>query len=167
MPTEGRALPGLGIRLASLAVVAALAAADQYTKAWAFAAIPFGTSRDILPPILSFTLSENKGIILGIGGSVGWVFTVTSFAMLAALLVILWRKPLPWPMRLALCAIASGALGNGLDRYYLKHVRDFIDLHYHGHVYPTFNVADSCICIGAGILALGLWRAPENPKHAG
>ncbi len=163
MPAEGRALPRVGARLAALAVVAALAAADQVTKSWAFRALPWiGDTVDLLPPVLSFTHSENKGIILGIGSRIGGVFTLTSFAMLAVLVWMIWRKPMPGAWRLSLAAIASGALGNGLDRLRLGHVRDFIDVHYHGWVYPTFNVADSCICVGAAVLAIGLWRAPPE-----
>lgn len=167
MPTQGRADPGLGTRAFSLALIAALAAADQWSKSWAFDTLPGrGGSMDILPPVLSFTLSRNPGIVLGIGWQIPNLFLVTSFGMLAVLTVILWRKPIPWSWRGSLAAIASGALGNGLDRYQFKYVRDFIDVHYHGWVYPTFNVADSCICVGAAVLAIGLWRAPSRPGDA-
>ena len=125
---------------------------------------------DVLPPFLSFTLSRNPGIILGIGRQIPNLFLVTSFVMLGVLLFILWRKALPLSWRLSLAAIASGALGNGLDRYQFKYVRDFIDVHVNTPwgpvVYPTFNVADSCICVGAAVLAIGLWRAPPKPENA-
>lgn len=171
MPAEGRGGPGLGARLASVALVAGLGALDLATKSWAFDALQDlpGRTRPVMPPVLSLTLSENPGIILGLGASIKPVFTVIAFGMLAGLLVVLWRRRLPTAWRLALAGIAAGALGNGVDRFRLGHVRDFIDVHYHGFAnpmfnftYPTFNVADMCICVGAGILAVGLWRAPEE-----
>ena len=162
MPAQGRAHPGLGERSACLAAAALLAAADQASKSWAFSALPArdGTL-DVLPPVFSFTLSRNQGIVMGIGHQIGGVFTVTSFVMLAVLAYLIWTKAMPWHWRLSLAAIASGALGNGLDRLRLHYVRDFLDVHYHGLVYPTFNVADSCICVGATVLAIGLWRTPD------
>ena len=165
MPAQGRDLPGLGARAASLAVLAVLAAVDQASKAWAFALLPGkGDTRPVLPPVLSLTHSENPGIFMGIGSGISQVFTFTSFLMLGVLVWILWTKTLSWPWRLSVAAIASGALGNGLDRWRLKAVRDFLDFHYRGWTYPTFNAADICICVGAAVLAIGLWKAPE-PKR--
>ena len=104
---------------------------------------------------------------MGLGGNVGWIFSVTTLVMLAVLLWVLWTKTLPWAWRLSVAAIASGALGNGVDRVLWPHtVRDFIDVHYGRFVWPTFNVADSCICVGAFVLALGLWRTPDKAKDA-
>ena len=165
MPAQGRDRGGIGPRLASLAVLAALAAADQATKAWAFALLPrMHDTRPVLPPVFSLTHSENRGIFMGLGGSIGEIFVYTSFGMLAILVWVLWTKPMSWPWRLSVAAIGSGALGNGLDRVRLGHVRDFLDVHYRLWVYPTFNLADICICVGAGVLAIGLWKTPEPGK---
>ena len=162
MPTEGRAHPRLGDRLLALVLVASLAAADQWSKARADETLPArGGSVEVLPPVFSLTLSHNRGIFMGIGNRIGRVFTATSFAILAVLLWILWCKRLSRAWRASVAAIASGALGNGLDRLRFGYVRDFLDVHWHGWVYPTFNVADSCICVGAAVLALGLWREPS------
>ena len=164
MPAAGRAHPGLAARLLSLAAVLALAAADQATKAWAFRTLPaMGDSIEVLPPVFNLTHSENKGIVMGLGSRIGKVFTFTSFAMLAVLLWALWRRVMPWAWRLSVAGIASGALGNGLDRLRDGCVRDFLDFHYRGWTYPTFNLADSCICVGAAVLAFGLWRTPDAP----
>ena len=165
MPTQGRG-PGLTPRLVSLAVTGFLAAADLATKAWAFSTVP-REGLEVLPPVLDFRLSRNPGIFMGFGGQVGWIFTGTTLAMLGVLLYVLWTRTLPWAWRLALAAIASGAAGNGWDRLLAPHtVRDFIDVHYGRFVWPTFNVADSCICVGAFVLALGLWRTPDKAKDA-
>lgn len=166
MPAQGRAGPGLSGRLPCLALVAVLAFADLWTKDWAFSTLPAYGGREILPPVLSFTRSENQGIVMGIGSSIGWVFTLTSFAILGVLLWMIARRPMPRAWRLAMAAIASGALGNGLDRLRLGHVRDFIDVHYAGWTYPTFNLADSAICVGAAVLAFGLWKSPEEGPHS-
>ena len=165
MPAQGRGRGGVGVRAASLAILVALAAADQATKAWAFGLLPrMHDTLPVLPPVFSLTHSENPGIFMGIGGGIGRIFTFTSFGMLGVLAWILWVKPLSWPWRLSVAAIGSGALGNGLDRARLGIVRDFLDFHWRGWVYPTFNLADICICVGAGVLAVGLWKAPEAKK---
>ena len=165
MPTQGRG-PGLVPRLASLALTGLLAAADLATKSWAFARVP-REGMELLPPVLDFRLSRNPGIFMGFGGQVPWLFTGTTLILLAVLLWVLWTKPLPWTWRLAVAAIASGALGNGVDRVLAPYsVRDFIDVHYGSFVWPTFNVADSCICVGAAVLALGLWKAPGKAPDA-
>jgi signal peptidase II len=63
--------------------------------------------------------------------------------------------------------ILGGALGNVLDRVARRSVIDFIDFHVGGHHWYTFNVADSAIVVGAGLVILELlvdWRSPSQQK---
>jgi signal peptidase II len=57
---------------------------------------------------------------------------------------------------LALSFILGGAIGNVYDRITLGHVIDFIVWHYRDNYFPTFNIADSAICVGAGLLILDM-----------
>ncbi len=57
-----------------------------------------------------------------------------------------------------LALILGGALGNVIDRLRLGHVIDFVLAHWGPHYFPAFNVADSAITIGAGLLLLDAWR---------
>ena len=66
---------------------------------------------------------------------------------------------------LALSLIIGGALGNVLDRVRFDAVQDFIDVHLGQHHWPAFNVADSFIVIGAGILMLVSLLSKEDTKR--
>ena len=61
-----------------------------------------------------------------------------------------------------LCLIIGGAMGNGIDRLWLGQVIDFIDVHWYAYHWPAFNVADSSICIGVGLLLLDSFRAAKS-----
>jgi signal peptidase II len=62
----------------------------------------------------------------------------------------------------ALGLITGGALGNLADRLHLGAVTDFLDFHYGALHWPAFNVADAGLCIGAGLAALNMLRAPRG-----
>ena len=66
---------------------------------------------------------------------------------------------------IALGLIIGGALGNVIDRVRFNAVADFIDFHYQAYHYPAFNVADSCIVVGAGILMLSSLLIKEGTKR--
>jgi signal peptidase II len=70
----------------------------------------------------------------------------------------------PWPQRLTLFGlslITAGALGNGIDRLWLGQVIDFIDVYVRSYHWPSFNVADSAICVGVGCLLVDTLRRPS------
>jgi signal peptidase II len=70
------------------------------------------------------------------------------------------RVPQQYTLTLwGLCLIMAGALGNAIDRFWLGQVIDFIDVHWYTYHWPAFNVADSSICIGVGLLLLDSFRA--------
>ena len=62
-------------------------------------------------------------------------------------------------LRVGLAAILGGAAGNLVDRIRLGHVIDFLDVYWRGHHWPAFNVADSAICVGVGLILLDAFRA--------
>jgi signal peptidase II len=68
-----------------------------------------------------------------------------------------------------LALILGGAIGNVIDRIEHGYVVDFIFAHWQMHYFPAFNVADSAICIGAGLVildALSEWRREQALKHS-
>ena len=89
-------------------------------------------------------------------------------AILAAatlLAIFIWRHSLGLRTRLAQIAfglLCGGIAGNLIDRLMHGHVIDFIDLHFGSYIYPTFNVADSAICVG---VALYLWQSLRHPAQ--
>jgi signal peptidase II len=68
----------------------------------------------------------------------------------------------------ALAFILGGAAGNIIDRIRLGYVVDFLDVFYRGSHWPAFNVADSAICAGVGLLLIDtLFRPAKSPAEAG
>jgi len=139
----------------------ALYMADQATKAWAVKTLRFGEERVIIRGFFQFIYTENPGIAFGQlqeGGSFGrWFFVV--LAVLAAMAVFYYflRTPRNDDRVLGACALLlAGILGNLTDRARLGYVIDFIVLHAGDYHWPTFNIADASITIGALLLAYDL-----------
>ena len=135
--------------------------ADQASKAWAVKTLRFGEERVLIRGFLQFIYTENPGIAFGQlqeGGSFGrWFFVV--LAVLAAIAVFYYflRTPRNDDRVLGACALLlAGILGNLTDRARLGYVIDFIVLHAGNYHWPTFNIADASITVGALLLASDL-----------
>lgn len=141
---------------------------DQGSKAWALAALDYARP---LPVFFWFdlTLHYNPGaafsFLSNAGGWQRWLFTGLALAVSVGLVIWLWRlERKQYMLATGLALVLGGALGNLLDRVLLGHVVDFISVHYGGHYFPTFNIADSAITVGAGLLILdSLFGASAGP----
>ena len=134
---------------------------DQSSKAWAVRALRFGADRTILRGFLNFVYTENPGIAFGQlqeGGSFGrWFFVVLAVAAAVAVFYYFLRTPRNDDRVLGACALLlAGIAGNLTDRARLGYVIDFIVVHAGSWHWPTFNVADASISIGALLLAYDL-----------
>lgn len=134
---------------------------DQSSKAWAVRALSFGDDRTIIHSFLDFVYTENRGIAFGQlqeSGSFGrWFFVVLAIAAAVAVLYYFMRTPRNDDRVLGACALLlAGIAGNLTDRVRLGYVIDFIVLHAGSWHWPTFNVADASISIGALLLAYDL-----------
>jgi signal peptidase II len=134
---------------------------DQSSKAWAVRALRFGDDKQIIKGLLDLIYTENPGIAFGQlqeGGAFGrWFFVV--LAILAAMAVFYYfiRTPRNDDRVLGACSLLlAGILGNLTDRVRLGYVIDFIVLHAGSYHWPTFNVADASITLGAVLLAYDL-----------
>ena len=135
---------------------------DRITKELAQAHL---TSYIPLPvmPSLNFTLAYNKGAAFSFlhTGS-GWqVIFFASLAIFVVTLLLVWLRKLPaavsW-QAIGFTLIIGGALGNLWDRVCYGKVVDFIQLYYRHFYWPTFNIADSAICLGAVMLLIDQLR---------
>lgn len=143
--------------------------ADQASKAWAVRMLRFGDERVVIPRFLRFIYTENPGIAFGQlqeGGAFGrWFFVV--LAVLAALAVLYYfmRTPRNDDRILGSCALLlAGILGNLTDRVRLGYVVDFIVLHAGNYHWPTFNIADASITVGALLLAYDLMFSRKSTQ---
>jgi len=134
-----------------------LAGADQATKAWVLRALPLSRPLELVPGLFGLVHVRNTGVAFSFlaGLDHGWVrpllIAATVLAM-AAVVAYIWLLPAhgatPWGLGL----ILGGAAGNLVDRVRLGYVVDFLDLHWRGHHWPTFNVADIGITVGVALL---------------
>jgi len=134
---------------------------DQSSKAWAVRRLRFGGDKTIIQGFLDLIYTENKGIAFGQlqeGGSFGrWFFVGLAMTAAVAVLYYFFRIDRDDDRILGACALLlAGILGNLTDRIRLGYVIDFIVLHAGQYHWPTFNVADASICIGALLLAFDL-----------
>lgn len=142
--------------------------ADQLTKLWIAHRLPYGTYGELFGAIRVI-----KGFFylvhVGNTGAAWSMFSGQSvlLAILAAgtlVAIFVWRHALGLRDRMSqICfgLLCGGIFGNLVDRLVHGHVIDFIDLHFGSYVYPTFNVADSGICVG---VILYLWQTLRAPK---
>lgn len=135
--------------------------ADQASKAWAVKALRFADERVVVPSFLKFYYTENPGIAFGqlqTGGLFArWFFVVLAVAAAIAVLYYFFRTPRNDDRVLGACALLlAGIIGNMTDRVRLGYVIDFIVLHAGNYHWPTFNIADASITVGALLLAWDL-----------
>ena len=164
--TQTRALP---LRAAPsplwwrwLLVAAVVIALDLATKAMIVARFQEGESLPVTG-FMSLVLAYNTGAAFSfLAGATGWQrWLFAGIAVVAsAVLVYLIRRGGSRMLLLGLALILGGALGNLWDRVVLGHVTDFLLFHYRGWSWPAFNVADSAITVGAGLLILDSFRKP-------
>lgn len=121
----------------------------------------------VIPGFLNILRSENEGVVFGLFPGKTNVFILFSVIAIAAIIYIYIKadKAL-FISNLALGLVLAGAAGNLWDRIWYGYVRDFIDLHigsrYH---WPTFNIADSLICIGISVMVFSSFSASQ-PKES-
>jgi signal peptidase II len=140
-----------------LLLSAAIIALDLATKAWISSVMRYGEVREITS-FFNLVLAHNTGaafsFLAGAGGWQRWFFAAIAFAISIAIIVVLRGHTGNRLFALAIALVLGGALGNLYDRVTLGYVVDFVQLHAAGYYWPAFNVADSAICVGVGLL---LW----------
>ncbi len=156
--------PGFGL------IVLALLAVDQATKIAINSHLTLGESISVVPGFLHLTFVRNTGMAFGLLSAAAIPYKsvlVTLLSVVALVAVAIYAMTSPARGRLsqfALAFILGGAAGNISDRVRLGHVIDFIDVFYRGSHWPAFNVADSAICTGVGLLLLDTLLSPEPAK---
>lgn len=151
-------------------LVAALAVAglDRWTKAVVMDALRPGESI-VVAPFFNLVLWLNSGAAFSFLAGGGWGRLVLIAIAVAATILIVWLLAAPGrePLFCAgLALILGGALGNLWDRVETGHVVDFLLFHAGGYYWPAFNLADSAITLGAGLIIFDGLRAGKRAKAA-
>ena len=151
----------MGLIIAAIVIVA-----DQITKAVASSFLMLYQPLPVMP-LFNLTLMHNTGAAFSFlndaGGWQRWFFTVLAIAV--SVVILLWLRKMPAHERwqgIGLSLVMGGAIGNVIDRMRMGYVVDFLDFYYSTHHFPAFNVADSAITVGAGILLLLSFRKDQK-----
>jgi signal peptidase II len=145
-------------------IVLGILVLDQIVKQLVARLFALHEHYEILPGLLSLTHTRNQGAAFGLFSegtlpAQTVVLTLVSLAALVAIFLYFIRLPsdrvLP---RVGLSLVLGGAFGNLIDRMRLGYVIDFVDVYWHEYHWPTFNVADSAITVGVGLLLIDMLR---------
>ena len=131
---------------------------DQLTKIYFDRNYALGQVKVLIDNHLYLTHVRNPGAAFGIFADSAWRLPFFLTVALVAVVGIIWYlRTLPpsatW-MHLSLGLLLGGAVGNVIDRVRLGEVIDFIGVHWYQYHWPSFNVADSAICVGVAILLI-------------
>ena len=145
---------------------------DQWTKGIVTRAFEVHQSQTVIGGLFDLTYVRNSGAAFGLFASVDSsvkAIILNSVAVLVFVVVSVYalrssHKSVRLQMGFAL--ILGGAVGNLLDRVRFGYVVDFLDFSISGHHWPAFNIADSAICVGVGLLFLDMLRSEETHAAA-
>ena len=151
---------GAGKRLIYWLILAAvIIILDQITKLWISQSFMYGESMAVTN-FFNLVLVHNSGAAFSFlstaGGWQRWLFTAIAAIASAWMIWLLNKHQQETLFCLALTLILGGALGNLIDRIFYGYVIDFIDVYWATYHFPAFNVADSAVTCGAGLL---LWES--------
>jgi signal peptidase II len=147
---------------------------DRATKLMVQGVLPLWESRRVIPGFFNIVHAENAGAAFSFLATMasGWrkAFLIGSSSVAVVLIAaMLWRgggmgAKSSRTASTGLALILGGALGNLYDRVFPGTVTDFLDLYVGSYHWPTFNVADSAISVGAGLVLLDLLLARRARK---
>jgi signal peptidase II len=154
-------LPMVWYRIAVLVVIG-----DQLVKLAVSLKLKF-QQPIVLLPVLEFGYAENTGAAFSFlhdaGGWQRWLFS--AIALVVGIVIAIWMARVKRQQTLLLASLAlilGGAVGNLIDRVRFGYVVDFISAHWGDHYFPAFNIADSAITIGAGLMLLDMILHPQH-----
>jgi signal peptidase II len=143
---------------------------DQLTKWLIRQNIPYGAELPVIPGFFSLVHASNTGAAFSMFAGNNFFFVGLAVVALAVIIFLLLRdsRAQKAPQRLSLLTkiafglLASGILGNLTDRILRGAVTDFLHFYVNDYAWPSFNVADSCICIAAGLLIVGSFGKTQS-----
>jgi len=156
----------------ALVLIALGLGADQITKVWAQGALRSpGGSITVIPNALTIEYAENRAAAFGMFSFIPveyryWTLLALTIGLSALLLYFMIFKSPDLASRIGFGVVVAGSIGNIVDRIRLGYVVDFISLHHNSWKWPNFNVADSLICTGVGLLLIfGGRKKPEAQQE--
>ncbi|HWF67013.1 MAG TPA: signal peptidase II [Acidobacteriaceae bacterium] len=165
MSTTRNSYSGLKLLLISVAIFIL----DRLSKLWIVRHVYSGQEIVVIPHFFHISHVYNNGAAFSLFADtpspdrVRWMLIAFSVVAIVIVLAVLWKAGRTMNVTsVALALILGGAVGNLYDRLASRYVIDFLAFNLFGYHYPDFNIADSCIVIGACLLLLEIFRGPKN-----
>lgn len=164
-------------RLAPFLASASVFVLDRLTKAVIRERVSAWDNHVVIPGFFSIVHTENRGAAFSLFADSSSEWRTLLLVALALGVMLFITALLLQPervglsstlmLRFGLALVLGGAMGNVYDRMLRGAVTDFLEFTFGSYQFPTFNVADSAITIGAGLLLLDMWRGRHRPdeKH--
>jgi signal peptidase II len=154
-------------KIAYLAVAGGIFMMDQASKAWAARRLRFSGDFPIINGLLNLTYAQNTGVAFSMldehGDTGRWGLSIVAIVAGILVMYFFWRTPRSDDRMLgSLALLLGGIAGNVADRLRLGFVVDFIDVQFGNWHYPTFNLADSAICVGVGLMMIDLFLTRKH-----
>jgi signal peptidase II len=155
-------------RVHYLILSAVIIVLDLWTKLLVVRRIDLHEAIPIIPNFFQLVHVRNTGAAFGIGANasskiVPLFLNMGAIAVFCVVVVYALRSSITdRVLQTGLHLILGGAIGNLIDRFRFGYVVDFLDVYVRNHHWPAFNVADSAICIGIGLLFLDMRKKPET-----
>lgn len=144
---------------------ALLLALDRLAKLWAERVLQTIGTTDALPGLFRFTYARNTGAAFSMFSGGNWALALINGVMIAVVLALIFKgKGLSRPTRWALLLVATGGLGNLIDRLAYGYVIDFIELTFMR--FAVFNLADVMVSVGAVLAAACMLLGGEKERPA-
>lgn len=158
-------------KIAYLVIAGGIFMIDQVTKAWAVRNLRFGGEKPLIQGFLNLAYAQNTGVAFSMlddhGDAGRWGLSIVAIVAGTLVVYFFWRTPRTDDRILgALALLLAGIIGNVTDRIRLGFVVDFIDVQFGSWHYPTFNVADSAIVIGACLLIIDMLLTKRSASRA-
>ena len=153
-----------------LLLSAAIIIADQWSKAWVLSSLPEYEPVVVIEGFWNWFRTYNTGAAFSFLSDAGgwrlWFFTALAVGISGLMAYWMWGTARgAWRSAVPYALVIGGAIGNVIDRLMHGHVVDFIQWHIGDHYWPSFNIADSAIVVGAvGIALFGLFDGKAAKK---
>jgi len=159
------------LRLRTYGAAVAVFALDRLTKWLIESHVSFSDAYRVIPGFFDIVHSENRGVAFGLfnDSTSEWRTTVLVLLAISAVVVVsalLWNaQRLESRSRWGLALILGGAAGNVVDRILYGRVTDFLEFYLGEYHWPTFNLADSAVVVGSGLLLIDLLRSKRQAAN--
>ncbi|WP_308810526.1 MULTISPECIES: signal peptidase II [Bacillaceae] len=138
---------------------------DQFTKWLVVKYMTLGESIPIIDNFLYITSHRNRGAAWGILQGQMWFFYIVTTVVIIGIVFYIRKFSTDKLTGISLGLILGGAIGNFIDRIFRNEVVDFVHTYIFSYSFPVFNVADSALCIGVGLLVIAMFMEEKRAKE--